>query len=432
MINKETLRRLKNNYLSDEKNEIRIRLLNKTALVDLVTDYKDNIHIPFNIEIKTHNVVDQKLTGRCWSYAGLNILREKVIKNCNLEDFELSGSYIAFYDKLERFYCLMNKLVSYDRNVYNDYVQDILKTGINDGSNFSEFKELVNKYGVVPKNIFSNSYNSNDTNELNDILSRLLRKFYLELEDSNDIDLLIETYLNYCYKILCSVYGIPVDKFDFEYIDINGKYYLDREITPKDFYDKYIGINLKNDYIEVYSYRDKKYKHNRVYYLEDGSLINGCKSSKILNLDYKRIEELIIKQLKSREPVYFSSSTTTKYENGLWLDLMSRYSNLFDVDLNMNNNDIYKTYGTIGEHSMVITGVNTKNKIKKWKVENSWGDKEGINGYFVMEDKFLRNYLISVVINKKYLNQKELDILKKEPIEVSKWDYKFNNKKRDV
>ena len=432
MINKETLRRLKNNYLSDEKNEIRIRLLNKTALVDLVTDYKDNIHIPFNIEIKTHNVVDQKLTGRCWSYAGLNILREKVIKNCNLEDFELSGSYIAFYDKLERFYCLMNKLVSYDRNVYNDYVQDILKTGINDGSNFSEFKELVNKYGVVPKNIFSNSYNSNDTNELNDILSRLLRKFYLELEDSNDIDLLIETYLNYCYKILCSVYGIPVDKFDFEYIDINGKYYLDREITPKDFYDKYIGINLKNDYIEIYSYRDKKYKHNRVYYLEDGSLINGCKSSKILNLDYKRIEELIIKQLKSREPVYFSSSTTTKYENGLWLDLMSRYSNLFDVDLNMNNNDIYKTYGTIGEHSMVITGVNTKNKIKKWKVENSWGDKEGINGYFVMEDKFLRNYLISVVINKKYLNQKELDILKKEPIEVSKWDYKFNNKKRDV
>ena len=432
MINKETLRRLKNNYLSDEKNEIRIRLLNKTALVDLVTDYKDNIHIPFNIEIKTHNVVDQKLTGRCWSYAGLNILREKVIKNCNLEDFELSGSYIAFYDKLERFYCLMNKLVSYDRNVYNDYVQDILKTGINDGSNFSEFKELVNKYGVVPKNIFSNSYNSNDTDELNDILSRLLRKFYLELEDSNDIDLLIETYLNHCYKILCSVYGIPVDKFDFEYIDINGKYYLDREITPKDFYDKYIGINLKNDYIEIYSYRDKKYKHNRVYYLEDGSLINGCKSSKILNLDYKRIEELIIKQLKGREPVYFSSSTTTKYENGLWLDLMSRYSNLFDVDLNMNNNDIYKTYGTIGEHSMVITGVNTKNKIKKWKVENSWGDKEGINGYFVMEDKFLRNYLISVVINKKYLNQKELDILKKEPIEVSKWDYKFNNKKRDV
>ena len=273
--------------------------------------------------------------------------------------------------------------------------------------------------------MFSNSFTSNDTGELNDILSRLLRKYYLELEKTKNIDKLKDKYLNYVYKILGSVYGLPKDKFDFEYVDNNNEYHIDKNLTPKEFYDKYIGIDLDNEYIEIYSYKDSKYKLNKSYVLEEGSLISGTKGATVLNLDYKRLEELIINQLENNELVYFSTSTTTKYENGIWIDLMSRYTNLFDIDLNMNNNEIFRTYGTMGEHSMVITGVNTNLKIKKWKVENSWGDKEGNNGYFVMEDKFLKNYLISAVINKKYLTLKELDILDTKPIEVSKWDYKF-------
>ena len=251
MIKKEILKRLRDNYLSDENNVIRNRILNKTALVDLVTNYEDNLDVSFNIEIKTHNVVDQKSTGICWSFAGLNILREEVIKKCNLNDFELSGSYIAFYDKLERFNLLMERLSNYEKNVYNKYVQDILKTGFDDGSTFSEFKELIKKYGVVPKNMFSNSFSSNDTGELNDILSRLLRKYYLELENTNNIAKLKDKYLNYAYKILGSVYGLPKDKFDFEYVDNNNEYHIDKNITPKEFYDKYIGIDLDN-YIEIY------------------------------------------------------------------------------------------------------------------------------------------------------------------------------------
>ena len=256
-------------------------------------------------------------------------------------------------------------------------------------------------------NTFSNSYNSNDTAELNDILSRLLRKYYLEIENNNTVDKIKDKYLNYCYKILGGIYGIPNEKFDFEYVDNNGNYHLDKNI-------------------EIYSYKDDKYKYNKVYYLEEGSLISGVNSSKVLNLNYKRVEELIIDQLNNNEPVYFSTSTTSKFEDGQWIDLMSRYSNLFDIDLNMDNNEIIKTYGSMGEHSMIITGVNTNKNNKKWKVENSWGSSIGNKGYFVMEDKFLKNNLISVVINKKYLNLKELDLLDILPIEVSKWDYKFN------
>ncbi len=424
MISKSILKKLKDNFISDDNNIIRNRILNKTAFVDLVLDYNDTIDTFFNIEVKTHRAVDQKSTGRCWSFAGLNILREEVIKKCNLNEFELSGSYIAFYDKLERFNSSMEKLIRNKRDVYDRDTQSILMVGIEDGSNFSFFKGLVKKYGVVPKNVFTNSFSSNDTSELNDILSRLLRKFFLDLLDSNDIEELKNNYLSIVYKILGSVYGVPCEKFDFEYVDIDNKYHIDKEITPKEFYDKYIGVDL-DDYIEVFSYKDNKYDYNNIYTLEDGDLISGKKGYPVLNLTFDRIESLIIKSLKNNEPVYFSSSTTTKYENGLWIDLISRYSNLFDIDLNMNGNDIFKTYGTKNEHSMVITGVNTNLTFKKWKIENSWGDKEGKNGYFIMEEKFLKNYMISIVINKKYLNKNELSLLKNKPIIVSKWDCKF-------
>ena len=258
---------------------------------------------------------------------------------------------------------------------------------------------------------------------MNEILSRLIRKFYIELENGNK---LVDKYLNYAYKVLCSIYGTPTTNFDFAYRDSDGKYHIDKNLTPKKFYDKYIGIDLLDDYVTIYSYEDEKYKYNNLYRIEESSLIEGVKDSIVLNLKYEEIEKLMIKQLKNNEPVYINVSTTSKSVDGIWIDIMKRYGDILNIDLKLSNNDIIKTNGTTEEHAVIITGVLIiNNEIKKWKVENSWGNMVGKNGYFVVEEEFIRNYLIGIVINKKYLTNKEKELLNKKPIEVSKWDYKF-------
>lgn len=429
MLNQDTLNKLRKNYEKDKLNKIRHRVLNKVQLVDLIQDVDTKLSNEFSINIKTHSVTNQESSGRCWAFAALNILREKVIEKCYLDNFELSGSYIAFYDKLERFNILLERLISYKkekRTLYDRYVSQLLENGMTDGGFFTQFANLVDKYGVVPKNVFPETFSSSNTYEINQILSRLLRKFYLELEESSNEEMLKTKYIEKAFTIITSIYGMPPEKFNFEYTSKDGKYHIDSNITPKEFYDKYIGLNLLDDYIEISSYQDDKIKYNHVYREEETSRISNRNDNVTLNLPPKEFESLILKQLKKNEPVYFYCSTTSKRIDGIWIDIMERYGEIFDLDLKLDRNSILKTNGITNCHCMIITGVNIiDNKITKWKIENSWGNKSGNQGYYIAINDWVKNYVHRIVINKKYLTPKQLEILERNVIEIEKWDAKF-------
>lgn len=429
MIQKNDINNFRTKYENNKTNKIRHRMLNKVKLVDLIQDNDTNLNQSFSINIKTHNVTDQEHSGRCWSFAGLNILREKVIEKCGLENFELSGSYIAFYDKLERFNILLERLISYKKegkDLYDRYVSSLLKDGMFDGGFFTGFSNLINKYGVVPKDNFPESFSSSNTYEINQILSRLLRKFYLDLENCTcDEEQLKNKYLENVYFVIADFYGVPPEKFNFEYTDKDGNYHIDKELTPKEFYDKYIGIDLKRDYVEIISYQDKEFKYNNIYEIEETSIISGKEDNLFLNIPPDEFRNLIIKQLKNEELVYFYCSTTSKRIEGVWTDLLKRYGDVFDIDLYLDRNSILKTNGITDCHCMLITGVNiVDDKADRWKIENSWGNKYGNKGYYVATDDWIDTYVHRIVINKRFLEKKHLEILKQNKIKMEKWKAK--------
>lgn len=429
MLNQNKLKIFRKNYEKDSMNKIRQRILNKVQLVDLIQDKDTKLSNDFSINIKTHAVTDQAASGRCWSFAALNILREKIIEKCDLDNFELSGSYVAFYDKLERFNIFLERLILYkkeNKKLYDRNVSTLLENGLGDGGYFTQFANLINKYGIVPKDIFPETFSSSNTYEINQILSRLLRKFYLELELSKDEELLKNQYIEKAFNVITNVYGLPPEKFDFEYTSKNGKYHIDKDITPKEFYDKYIGIKLFDDYVEISSYQDEKYEYNNVYMVSESSRISGKDDNIILNLSFKEFQSLILKQLKSNEPVYFYCSTTSKRIDGIWIDIMERYGEIFNIDLKLDNNSILKTNGITNYHCMLITGVNIiDDKTTKWKIENSWGNKNGNQGYYIATNDWINNYVHRIVINKKHLTKKQLEILNKDVVKIEKWDEKF-------
>lgn len=429
MLKEQSIKQFRKKYKNDNNNKIRQRILNRVQLTDLIQDRDTKLSYDFSINIKTHGITDQQASGRCWAFAGLNILRERVIEKCNLDNFELSESYIAFYDKLERFNILLERLINYKKDakgLYNRYVSSLLEIGITDGGYFTQFANLIHKYGIVPKDVFPETFSSANTYEINQILSRLLRKFYLELEENiDDIDILKNEYMEKAFCIVANVYSIPPEGFNFEYTDKNGKYHIDKNLTPKEFYEKYIGIDLLDEYVEITSYQDEKIKYNNVYLEEESSRISGKMDNVTLNLSSKEFQNLIIKQLKSNEPVYFYCSTTSKRIDGVWIDIMERYGEIFGLDLKLDNNALLKTNGITNYHCMVITGANiVDGKITKWKIENSWGSKNGNQGYYVATDDWMNTYVHRIVINKKVLTTKQLELLNKEKIKIEKWDAK--------
>ena len=112
-INKKFLNNIEQEYLNDQCSTITRRALVKNKINDLakVNEQAEFTRDMFSINLKTLPVTNQKSSGRCWIFAGCNVIREKVAKKYNLKDFELSQNYIAFYDKIVQL--KINHLIKY-------------------------------------------------------------------------------------------------------------------------------------------------------------------------------------------------------------------------------------------------------------------------------------------------------------------------------
>lgn len=406
--------------------------LAKTDLADLsFVPMQAALHDgPFAVEVKTRGITAQKQSGRCWLFAALNLLREKVAEKCNLDEkFELSQNYLSFYDKLEKANNFLEMVIEQAKEPVKGQSMQYVLRGMVDGGYWCEAAHLVEKYGVVPKTANPESFQSEHTARFLATLNRLLRKDAKELRDlvlaGKDPYARKEAMLAEVYKAQCIAFGTPVDHFDFAWRDKDKKYHVDRNLTPKEFYDKYVGISLA-DFQPVINEPTPDKDMDRLIAFHAVENMVG-KDMMALNLSQKALEDLCVKQLQAGQPVWFACDAGAygARKEGIWDPASVQVEQLLGgFDTTMDKGDRLWYGASSATHAMLLTGVDfdADGNPTRWKIENSWGKDVGKDGYFVCSEAYFKEFVYEVVIHKDHFTADQLEMLQKEPQYINAWD----------
>lgn len=386
----------------------------------------------FSIDLSTGKVANQKQSGRCWMFAALNTFRHKLLNQFHLKEFELSQNYTFFWDKYEKANYFYENIIATGNDALDSRkVAFLLATPQQDGGQWDMIVSLFQKYGVVPKSVMPESANSSNSRDLNNYLNKLLRKDAVVLremiaadETHEAIQSKKEEMLEEIYNFLSISLGTPPKEFDFEYRDEENNYHLDQALTPQLFYDKYIGVKL-DDYVSIINAPTEDKPFNRSYTVEMLGNVVGGKKVRYLNVEMDTFKKLAIAQLEQGESVWFGcdvGQSSTRDSGIMALDVYD-LNNLFDVDFAMTKAQRLNYSESLMTHAMVLTGVDlVEGKSTKWKVENSWGEKVGNKGFFVMSDEWMDEYTYQIVVRKDLLTKEQLKAFNEDPIILAPWD----------
>lgn len=422
-------------FLEDKRNIVAMNAATYNGVQKVARDVNALKDEPFafNVDIKNGDVTNQKKSGRCWMFASMNVLRNIVIKKFNLENFELSQSYTLFWDKLERCNYYMEAVIEKANEPLEDRVMDYLMSDLlSDGGQWDMFVNIVKKYGLVPKYAYPESQTSSATVQLNKYLCKIMRKYTTDLREKVQNEgvekarELKEEVLKDVYNVLTSTLGEIPEKFDVVLHDKDGKLIEDKGMDAHSFFDKYIGADI-DDYVSLINSPTEDKPFNKTYTIKYlGNIVEG-RIVKHLNLPIEELKKAAVKQLKDGYPVWFGCdvgrSSIVEDERAILDTKAVDYETLFNVDLKLSKEDALDYGYSMMTHAMTFTGVQMDgNEALRFKVENSWGEKFGYKGHFVMTSDWFDQYVYQVVVNKKYLTEKSRKDYEKEPKELKPWD----------
>nr|WP_314278471.1 C1 family peptidase [uncultured Peptostreptococcus sp.] len=395
-------------------------------------DVKIRVRPVFSIDLDTGKVTDQKRSGRCWMFAALNTFRHKITEKFNIEDFELSQNYVFFWDKYEKAnFFHENILATADRPLDDRRVAFLLKEPQQDGGQWDMIVSIFQKYGVVPKDVMPEVHASSNSAELNKYLNKKLRKDAmilrkLVLNEASDEEIIEarRVMMKEVFDVLAISLGNPSKSFNFEYRDKNNNYHIDKDLSPQEFYNRYVGVDL-NEYVSVINAPTEDKPYMKSYTVEMLGNVVGGRQVKYLNVDMKNFKRLALAQLSDGEPIWFGCDVGQFSSNQSGIMDLQTYQpgDLFDVDFNTSKADRLEYGESLMTHAMVLTGVDlVDGEPTRWKVENSWGDKVGHKGYYVMTDEWMDQYTYQIVVRKEFLTDQEKEAFDSEPVILSPWD----------
>jgi len=378
-------------------------------------------------------VTNQKSSGRCWGFAGLNLFRIYLGRKYNLKKFEFSQNYFIFCDKLEKSnYFLENIIKTADEPLDGRLVMHLLTDPIQDGGQWHMFVNLIEKYGVLPQTEMPESFQSSQSMRMNRMITRKLRGFAKDLRaayekgaDTKKLRVMKEDMLRTIYQMLTICLGSPPEKFEWQIRDKDKKFHRFEKLNPKQFYKEHVGLDL-NDYVCLINCPMSDKSYNEIYTVDYlGNVVEGS-IIRYLNLPSKRLKEVAAASIKDDHPVWFGCDVGKHFHRNLGvmdMDIFD-FELFYSTDFPMTKTDRLEFGDSQMTHAMLFTGVDLDGRglPRKWQVENSWGEKRSDKGYDIMTDSWFDEYNYEVVVYKDYITKDEFSVYQKDPVVLPPWD----------
>ena len=378
-------------------------------------------------------VTNQKSSGRCWGFAGLNLFRIYLGRKYNLKKFEFSQNYFIFCDKLEKSnYFLENIIKTTDEPLDGRLVMHLLTDPIQDGGQWHMFVNLIEKYGVLPQTEMPESFQSSQSMRMNRMITRKLRGFAKDLRaayekgaDTKKLRVMKDDMLRTIYQMLTISLGSPPEKFEWQIRDKDKKFHRFEKLNPKQFYKEHVGLDL-NDYVCLINCPMSDKSYNEIYTVDYlGNVVEGS-IIRYLNLPSKRLKEVAAASIKDDHPVWFGCDVGKHFHRNLGvmdMDIFD-FELFYSTDFPMTKTDRLEFGDSQMTHAMLFTGVDLDGRghPRKWQVENSWGEKRSDKGYDIMTDSWFDEYNYEVVVYKDYITKDEFSVYQKDPVVLPPWD----------
>ena len=432
-IDAELLSVIRQSYTGSAEQKAIRNALNAQSM-SLLAENSENlamIDTHFSHEVKTKGITDQKSSGRCWLFSGLNVLRAKMISTHDLGGFTFSQNYVFFYDQLEKANLFLESIIRTRSLPMSDRTVDwLFSNPLGDGGQFTGVSDLVSKYGLVPASVMPETLCANSTSNMSTQLRTLLRQDGLALRAAGkkaDLGAMKTDMLKDVYRILCLCLGEPPTEFEWTRYDAKNEFVSRKSYTPKSFYDEFVGADLTGGYVMLMN--DPSREYGKVYEIEYDRHVFDGHNWLYVNLPIERIKEVAIASIKDDTALYFSCDVAKFLNRGKGVADLDNYDyeSLLGVRFTMDKKERILTHASGSSHAMTLKAVDldSEGRPVKWMVENSWGATSGYQGNIIMTDRWFDEYMFRVVAEKKYVPADILNMLEQTPIKLPAWDPMF-------
>ncbi len=434
-LSAEILSELRDAYQATPADKAIRNALNTTPMATLAANAENAAMIDthFSDQVKTRGITNQKSSGRCWLFSGLNVLRARAIEKYDLGDFQFSQNYVFFYDQLEKANLFLQGIIDTRQLPDDDRTVDwLFSNPIGDGGQFTGVANLVTKYGLVPADVMPESFCAENTGTMSGQIRTKLREDGLRLRQAHqagkklkELEAMKVAQLKEIYRVLCLCLGTPPTEFTWTRYNGKDEAVSTQTYTPQSFYQEFVGADLEHNYVMLMN--DPSREYYKTYEIDYDRHVYDGDNWLYINLPVERIKEMAIASIKDDTAMYFSCDVGKCLDRARGIADLDNfdYGSLLGLQFGMDKQERVRTHASGSSHAMNLIAVDLKDGVpQKWMVENSWGNT-GYKGNIIMTDRWFDEYMFRLVVEKKYVPADILKLLELKPVKLPAWDPMF-------